>query len=345
LGREEVQLEEMKVSIILPTYNVADYLEECITSILKQTYQNWEAIFVDDGSTDESAKIIREYMKRDSRIRLILQKNTGAPIAMNNGLKNSCGEYIYFADPDDFLAANLLEDNIVMLEKYKSDLVIFNHFNFTKSKKQKNITKLNLDVVVYSSVIEIANNFSKLFDDFAIFATWNKIYRNSFLRDNRIILSDCKTGWDSFFNIKIFNKISSLAVNPNKYYFYRQFREGASQTGYKKNFLLDDFCILNEMITLFDRWGVKNSNIIDHFRLHIYLKEKSKLTYLPSYKRKKLLKRKELKELEETINIGKYSLKEKMQYFVMSNNFFYNLLIKYRTLCNLFSNKSFTEKC
>ncbi|MDR1473100.1 MAG: glycosyltransferase [Lactobacillales bacterium] len=331
-GREEAQLEEMKVSIILPTYNVADYLEECITSILKQTYQNWEAIFVNDGSTDDSVEIIRRYMKRDSRIRLISQKNSGAGIARNNGLKNALGQYICFADPDDFLAANLLESNLKMIQEHGSDLIMFDHFNFGRKKKYVN-NQLDTSFFVYSSAAEIAKHFDELFNNFAIFAPWNKIYRSAFLKKHKIFFNDQKSGEDAFFNIKVFSKISSLIANPNNYYFYRQFREGASQTGYKKDFLLDDFCILNEMITLFDGWGVKNSNIIDHFRLHIYLKEKSKLTYLPVYKRKKLLKRKELKELEEAIDIQKYSLEEKIQYFVMSNNFLYNFLIGYRKLC------------
>ena len=91
------------ISVIVPVYNVAAYLPECLDSILSQDYDKLEVILIDDGSTDDSGTICDDYARRDSRIRVIHQKNGGAAAAKNAGLRAATGEYLSFADSDDFL--------------------------------------------------------------------------------------------------------------------------------------------------------------------------------------------------------------------------------------------------
>ncbi len=91
------------ISVIVPVYNVSAYLPECLDSILSQDYEKLEVILIDDGSTDDSGAICDAYAQRDSRIRVIHQKNGGAAAAKNAGLRAAAGEYLSFADSDDFL--------------------------------------------------------------------------------------------------------------------------------------------------------------------------------------------------------------------------------------------------
>ena len=92
-----------KISIIIPVYNAEKYLKCCLDSILNQSYKNLEIIIINDGSTDNSLKVIEEYKKNDNRIILISQKNQGVSKSRNNGLELATGDYIMFIDPDDWI--------------------------------------------------------------------------------------------------------------------------------------------------------------------------------------------------------------------------------------------------
>ena len=113
-------------SIIIPVYNVAPYLKECLCSLLAQTYRNWEAICVDDGSTDDCAKILDEFRARDSRIKVIHQKNVGVSAARNVALKKAKGEWLFFLDGDDVLHPRLFEEIAVCAEK-DVDIIFAKH--------------------------------------------------------------------------------------------------------------------------------------------------------------------------------------------------------------------------
>ena len=97
------------VSIIVPIYNVEQYISKCIESILAQTYRDFELILVDDGSPDNCGKICDEYAKQDSRVHVIHQENSGLSAARNAGIDDAKGEYIMFVDSDDFITDNMLE--------------------------------------------------------------------------------------------------------------------------------------------------------------------------------------------------------------------------------------------
>ena len=99
-----------KVSVVIPCYNVEKYIRQCIESLLHQTLSDFEIICVDDGSTDETVNIIKEYVAEDDRVILIEQKNQYAGVARNNGLEAASGEYVIFLDSDDFFAEEIEED-------------------------------------------------------------------------------------------------------------------------------------------------------------------------------------------------------------------------------------------
>ena len=126
----------IKYSIIIPVYNVEQYLSKCIESVLNQTYSNYEIILIDDGSKDDSGNICDALAKNNDFIKVIHKKNGGLSDARNVGLENSVGDYVIFLDSDDFwVDCNFLE-NISKLEN-NTDLIIFNSFKYYEQDNQR----------------------------------------------------------------------------------------------------------------------------------------------------------------------------------------------------------------
>ena len=113
-----------EVSIIIPVYNNEQYIEKCIQSVLNQTFENFEVIVINDGSTDKSGEILEKLNREDSRIILIEQKNQGVAVARNRGMNKATGKYITFVDGDDYLKNNYIEKMYNLAEKEKLDMVI-----------------------------------------------------------------------------------------------------------------------------------------------------------------------------------------------------------------------------
>ena len=122
------------ISVIVPIYNCARYLPQCIESILAQTYTNLEIILVDDGSTDNSRKICNDYAAMDLRIKVIHQANAGVSVARNIGLKWARGEYIGFVDADDYIAKDMYEYLYSLIFKYQTKISICNYYEVRNSQ-------------------------------------------------------------------------------------------------------------------------------------------------------------------------------------------------------------------
>ena len=114
-----------KVSIIIPVFNVEMYLKECLDSVLGQTLKDIEVICVDDGSTDASPQMLREYAEKDERLKIIYQENKGAGTARNVGMKEARGKYLFFMDSDDYCALDFLEKTTKYADEKKSDILVF----------------------------------------------------------------------------------------------------------------------------------------------------------------------------------------------------------------------------
>lgn len=108
------------VSIITPCYNSERFISETIDSVKSQTYPNWEMLIIDDGSTDNSEKIVDQYVEKDSRIKLIKQKNAGSAAARNNGIRHAQGQYIALLDSDDIWLPEFLNDQVEFMSKNKT---------------------------------------------------------------------------------------------------------------------------------------------------------------------------------------------------------------------------------
>lgn len=132
------------VSIIVPIYNAEKYLNECIDSIINQSYPEIEIILINDGSTDKSDEICKRYEELDKRIKYIYKENEGVSIARNTGIKISTGEWITFLDADDKAELNMCERFISNLRNSESDIYLFNHYRIFGNKINKAVAFLRI---------------------------------------------------------------------------------------------------------------------------------------------------------------------------------------------------------
>lgn len=171
----------MKFSIVIPVYNVEPYLHECLDSVLNQSYADWEAVCVNDGSTDGSAAILEEYALKDGRFNIISQPNGGLSAARNTGINAAKGDYILFLDSDDWLESDALK--VVSENLGGEDMLCFSGRRFFEDKK----TYLKADCLVehvYYSGMEYYNENALQSRDFAFECVVLRAYKRSFLMDN-----------------------------------------------------------------------------------------------------------------------------------------------------------------
>ena len=127
-------MEEKKISIIIPAYNVEKYIAKCLHSVINQSYKNLDVIVVDDGSKDRTGCIIDDYSAKDNRIRAVHQPNGGLPNARNTGMKYANGDYVMFLDSDDWIEPTCCEVIVSEMQKDKADLVFFEYYKEYKNK-------------------------------------------------------------------------------------------------------------------------------------------------------------------------------------------------------------------
>ena len=211
-----------EVSIIVPVYNVEKYLENCIQSILNQTFKNFELILVDDGSTDNSGKICDIYEKKDSRIKVIHKDNGGLSSARNAGIDIAGSKYIGFVDSDDSIHPKMYEVLYNLIEKYKSDISCCN-YKYTYDISNQNHEELNLNEVIEMSNIE---SIEKLYDKdlgVKLVVAWNKLYHKRLFDNIRYKVG--RLHEDEFMAHRILYNSKKITYVDNELYYYLQEKE------------------------------------------------------------------------------------------------------------------------
>ena len=207
-----------KVSLIIPVYNTPKVLfDECIDSILEQTYNNIEIIIVDDGSVFDVAQMCDEYLKKDKRIRVIHQKNQGVSVARNVGIENATGKWISFVDGDDWLEKDAIENLISM--KMDSDIVISK--NFSDNQECKCI--FDTDIIEGEQKPDlIISLFVENYKYIYMGPVWAKLYKKDFLIKNNIAFTKgIPRGEDMLFNFEAFCKAKKISCLSKYTYHYR----------------------------------------------------------------------------------------------------------------------------
>ena len=169
-----MSIDEKMISVIVPVYNVEEYLDNCIKSISSQTYANIEILVIDDGSTDDSSLKCDQWAKKDKRIRVIHKLNGGLADARNVGIEMANGEYLLFVDSDDYIERNMCEIMIKAMESSQADIVISGFcWEYVSNTIVQSISLPHGSIVEREKILE--KWVEKKSVDFVI--AWNKLYR------------------------------------------------------------------------------------------------------------------------------------------------------------------------
>lgn len=170
-----------EVSAVVAVYNVAQYLPRCIESVLAQTFKDFELILVNDGSTDNSLRIMQDYAAKDARIRIVTKPNGGLSDARNSGMKRAEGKYIEFIDGDDFIEPDLMERCVNKLNETGADMVMFDIYQYYLATGEKEIIRNPFDENKLYSLQDTPELLTSVKN-----AAWNKMYKLSLFTDNGI---------------------------------------------------------------------------------------------------------------------------------------------------------------
>ena len=215
----------IKISLIVPVYNVAPYIIRCLDSIYNQSYSNIEVIIIDDCGTDNSMAIINSYLTTEQHAitRIIHHhQNQGLSIARNTGINNANGEYLYFIDSDDYLTLNCIQLLVELANKYNYPTAIFGSAKLEPENwndKSSYITSNKIDIPEFTNDIKwIRKAFIK--NNYLSTTAWNKLIKRDFIVQNRIYFKEGIIHEDILWKWMIGNHITSIAFNKTNTYYY-----------------------------------------------------------------------------------------------------------------------------
>ena len=285
-----------KISVIIPVYNVEKYIKRCLDSVINQTYKNIEVILINDGSLDNSGLICNEYAKKYNNIKVFHKKNGGVSSARNLGIDNSCGKYIAFVDPDDYIDKNMYKILHEKLIKSKCDISMV---SFSYIKEGEIIDEDNSKVQIIFNKEEILDKYFNKIKPFDSSFLWNKLFKKN-LFDNVRLDTELLIQEDTEILIRIFNKVNSIVYIGIPLYSYL-IRKGSATEGriskgkintdisllkiyeytekniprYKSialsNYVICYFNIVVEIIKNYEEYGIYYVNVIKRLK-KIYLK-------------------------------------------------------------------------
>lgn len=206
-----------KISIIVPVYNVEQYLDKCVENLINQTYKNLEIILVDDGSKDKSGHICDLWKEKDNRIKVIHKKNGGLSDARNAGMHIAQGEYIAFVDSDDWVHERIYEILMDNMSKYNADISVCSIKKVYEKDILDEVEILNNNIFVFTAEEALKN----LIDEGELKQTvWNKLYKKEVI-DN-IYFEFGKIHEDEFWTYQVFGRSSKIVYTNEKLYYYLQ---------------------------------------------------------------------------------------------------------------------------
>ncbi|MFT5871497.1 MAG: glycosyltransferase EpsJ [Clostridium sp.] len=266
--REDVFLGKVDVSIIIPVYNVQDYLAVCLDSVVKQTIKNKEIIVINDGSTDKSYEILKEYKMKFPEIIVINQENRGISETRNAGLKVARGEYIAFVDSDDFIELSMFERMYNVAKRENNDIIICNYILYNemydKQKSDKYIIE-GIDKEGYIGKIEALQMF--LLNDIKAYV-WNKLHKTELFRSNKILFPDFKVCEDTPAGFLLLACSEKIYLMKEPLYYYRQREASLTKTFSLKSMedMLAGCYIMRDHLT---KEPLLYEKLIDYYRVYM----------------------------------------------------------------------------
>lgn len=308
------------ISVLIPLYNVEQYIARCLESILKQTYQNFEIIVVNDGSPDNSIDIVSEYANRDERIRVIEnEKNMGLAWTRMVGYTHAKGDYIVFVDSDDFIPETALEVLYQSIFDNKADIAIGN-YQYVDS--DNNFGDKSNNKLSYGS--DRNNVYRSLLINEVNHSLWGKIYKSEIFSDYKYITHEkFINAEDGFLLYQIINNITNVVTTENIVYYYYHNTKSATKIR------LSD----NSIWSIVTFWNLLDNMFIDNIELYPLVKDRNlkAFTYLlrKGYSFEKINKYLEIGELKDKL---KFSSLTKV--FTMPKAMMNYCIIKYYSFKN-----------
>jgi len=196
------------ISVVIPVYNVSDYLKECLDSVLAQKYPSLEVIMIDDGSTDNSGEICDEYVKKHHNFRVIHQENGGLSAARNKGISVAKGEYICFIDSDDYILPGYISQLYKTAQEHKADICVCGYGDIIPPE----LTLIGSEATV--RLLTQQENMDNL--------AWNKLYKRHLFIDYDIRYPEGKINEDNLTTYKLYSHANKVSYLPKSLYFYRE---------------------------------------------------------------------------------------------------------------------------
>lgn len=295
------------ISVIIPAYNIENYIERCLKSVCEQTYTNLEIIVVDDGSKDHTGKIIDRMAKKDTRIIPVHKKNAGVSAARNTGLDWATGDYIGFVDGDDIIEEDMYEFLINNALKYNADI---SHCGYQMVFPDR------VDYYYNTGEVRIQDNYTGIFDlikaDKVEPGLWNKLYKREVIGEKKLD-ENIKINEDVLFNYYLFKEAKKSVFEDVPKYHYMVRRNSASTSKVNMNKVKDPLNVVQEMM---NQEAGEIYSLLE--KRYLYLLEKvstmNNLQYSKELQEYQKLKRNELKKLLQEKHLkASYSKKERFQ--------------------------------
>ena len=244
-----------KITVIVPVYNVENYLEKCLDSLINQTYKNLEIIVINDGSTDNSGEICQEYAQKDNRIVYIEKENGGLSDARNVGLDKMTGSYVTFIDSDDWVELDYVEILYKKIIEYQADISVGNYYSYNEDEETYyfHIYGDSYYEKVYDNISIFENLYeSQEMKSFALISAWGKLYKAKLF--DYLRFDKGKLGEDGYFNQKMYLSVNKVVYLNKGLYAYRQ-RSGSITNTWTEKWMHALVDAMSERITLLANMG------------------------------------------------------------------------------------------
>ena len=243
------------VSVVIPMYNVEEYIEDCLISLKEQTYKNIEILVINDGSTDNSLTIAKNIAKEDNRIKVYTKENGGLSSARNYALNKISGDYITFVDSDDYVSKNFIEKLLDMINKYSTDIAICGYSRLEDKRIVHTLDNYYEELLTTKKIIaDMYNNKDSKYISYI--TAWGKLYKTSLFEG---ISYPSKKHEDEFITYRLYLKTNRICYVNEELYIYRIRSGSIMGSGFNLNYL-DKMDMYEERIAVLKSYSLDTTN-------------------------------------------------------------------------------------
>lgn len=242
-----------KITVIIPVYNAEKYIEQCLESVINQTYNNLEILIIIDGATDNSKQLVEEYSKNDVRIKIISRENKGVLYTRIEGIEKATSNYLYFVDADDWIELNTIEVMYNAIKEYKASVVRCR--SYYEDDKKLEIKEQQIEYIEKDKFKE--KIYMELFGTYKFSCIWNQLIEKRYLEELENVDYSINYGEDYILNVNLYKNINSILLIPNFFYHYRTNNESITKKQSYESILkkiINTYKSHEEIINIIDKY-------------------------------------------------------------------------------------------